>query len=492
MSTAILVVDVGTSSVRSSIVHEDGSVTNTVQVSVLPASPAPGMVELNAKAIGEAVLSTARSACAGFGSTVAAVGIANQRASAIVWDAKTGELLGPSIGWQDLRTVIQCLILQGEGLRLAPNVTATKHQAILDEIDPDRSRSKSGSLRCGTVDSYVAWVLSEGSVFVTDATNAGLTGLVDGTISHYDDRTLEILKISLGTLPKIVDSSGVVGLASALPGSPPIAGIAGDQQASLVGQGCFQRGDAKITFGTGAMLNLVTASEAAPAPVRAEHGTFPIVAFQLGGKKTWGLEAIALSAGTCVEWLRDDLGFFNHAADSDALAASVPSSEGVLFVPAFVGLGTPVWDFGARGALLGLTRGTGRAHITRAVLEGIAARGADLVEAAEADSQLSLGALKVDGGLSRNETFVSALANATGRTIELSSEVEATTRGAGFLAGLAVGTWASLEEAASTVTARSVVEPTVTDNERQASRERWLDARSRAEGTIPELSGVQF
>ncbi len=492
MSDAILVVDVGTSSVRSSIVHGDGTVTNTVQVSVLPSSPAPGMVELDASAIGEAVLSTATAALAAFGSPVAAVGIANQRASAIVWDARTGELLGPSIGWQDLRTVIQCLILQGEGLRLAPNVTATKHQAILDEIDPDRSRSLAGTLRCGTVDTYVAWVLSQGSVFVTDATNAGVTGLVDGAVTNYDDRTLDLLKISRGTLPEIVDSSGVVGYATALPGSPPIAGIAGDQQASLVGQGCIHRGDAKITFGTGAMLNLVTAVEQAPLPMRAEHGTFPIVAFQLGGQKTWGLEAIALSAGTCVEWLRDDLGFFDHAADSDALAASVASSDGVIFVPAFVGLGTPVWDFGARGALLGLTRGSSRAHITRAVLEGIAARGADLVEAAEADSSLALGALKVDGGLSRNQTFVSALANATGRAVELSSEVEATTRGAGFLAGLAVGTWSSLEEAATTVSPRAVVEPTNTDVERQSARDKWLDARSRAQGTIPELSGVQF
>jgi glycerol kinase len=240
------------------------------------------------------------------------------------------------------------------------------------------------------------------------------------------------------------------------------------------------------------MLNLVTASTEAPAPIRAEHGTFPIVAFQLGGVRTWGLEAIALSAGTCVEWLRDDLGFFASAAESDALAASVPSSDGVMFVPAFVGLGTPVWDFGARGALLGLTRGSGRAHITRAVLEGIAWRGADLVEAAEADSGLSLGSLAIDGGLSQNKTFVQALANATGRSVELSSEVEATTRGAGFLAGLAVGMWETIEDAAATVTPRDRVDPTVNEDERVAARLRWLDARSRAEQTIPELSSVSF
>jgi glycerol kinase len=371
-------------------------------------------------------------------------------------------------------------------------VTATKHQAILDLVDPDRARSRAGTLRCGTVDTYVAWVLSEGTTFVTDATNAGLTGLVDGTFTTYDDRTLDLLGISRHTLPDIVDSSGIVGMASALDGSPPITGIAGDQQASLIGQGCIRRGDVKITFGTGAMLNLVTASTEAPAPIRAEHGTFPIVAFQLGGVRTWGLEAIALSAGTCVEWLRDDLGFFASAAESDALAASVPSSDGVMFVPAFVGLGTPVWDFGARGALLGLTRGSGRAHITRAVLEGIAWRGADLVEAAEADSGLSLGSLAIDGGLSQNKTFVQALANATGRSVELSSEVEATTRGAGFLAGLAVGMWETIEDAAATVTPRDRVDPTVNEDERVTARLRWLDARSRAEQTIPELSSVSF
>ncbi len=491
MSGALLVVDVGTSSVRSSIVRPDGTVTNTVQVAVLPQSPAPGMVELNARSLADAVRSTAATVLSE-GGPVAGVGIANQRASAIVWDATTGEPLGPALGWQDLRTVIQCLVLQGEGLRLAPNVTATKHQAILDEVDPDRERSRRGELRCGTVDSFVAWVLSEGTCFVTDATNAGVTGLVLPDVSDYDDRTLALLGIDRSTLPRIVDSSGIVGVASLLPGAPPICGIAGDQQASLIGQGCIAPGDAKITFGTGGMLDMVLGVDQPSASVRGANGTFPIVTTQLGGAKTWGLEAVALSAGTCVEWLRDDLGFFDHAAESDALASSCADSGGVTFVPAFVGLGTPVWDFGARGALLGLTRGTGRAEITRAVLEGIAHRGADLVDAAEADGGLKLPRLRVDGGMSRNTTFVNALADAVGRPIELSREREATTRGAGFLAGLAVGTWKSPQEFVEITSPEQRVEPTMDESTRRASRERWLDARGRAERTIPDLSGVEF
>ena len=491
MSSSILVVDVGTSSVRSSLVHPDGAVTNTHQVAVLPTSPAPGLVEIDARGIATAALETARAVLEIAGS-VAAVGIANQRASSIVWDRKTGEVLGPAIGWQDLRTVIQCLVLQGEGLRLAPNVSATKYQAILDEVDPDRTRSVAGELCCGTVDTYVAWHLSGGTVFATDASNAGVTGLVNASITDYDDHVLEVLRIDRATLPKICDTSGIIGAASALHGAPPIAGMAGDQQASLIGQGAIAPGDAKITFGTGGMLNMVTGPDAPSTAARGPHGTFPIVAQRRAGRTLWGLEAIMLSAGTCIEWLRDDLGFFDHASDSDALAASCTTTDGVTFVPAFLGLGTPTWDFGARGALLGLTRGTGRAEITRAVLDGIAQRGADLVEAAEAESGHTLATIRVDGGMSANATFVGLLANATGRPVERSSELEATTRGAGFLAGLGVGTYSSLEEIAALVQPAGVIDPSISDDERAAARATWLDRRARAEGTIPDLSGVQF
>lgn len=491
MTDAVLVVDVGTSSVRSSLVDANGVVSHTHQVHVVPSSPAPGLVELDAPRIAAAALETAHAVLAEVGS-VAAVGIANQRASAIVWDRRTGEVLGPALGWQDLRTVIQCLVLQGEGLRLAPNVTATKLQAILDLVDPERRRSRAGELCCGTVDAFVAWHLSGAAVFVTDASNAGVTGLVDASVSTYDDHVLTVLGIDRATLPDLVDTSGVVGLAHALPGAPPIAGMAGDQQASLIGQGCTRPGMAKITFGTGGMLDVVVGDEAPAAAVRGPHGTFPIVAQRAGGRTLWGREAVMLSAGTCVEWLRDDLGFFADAADCEALAASCDGTGGVTFVPAMLGLGTPVWDFGARGALLGLTRGTGRAEITRAVLDGIAHRGADLVEATEAEIGYPLAALRVDGGMSQNATFLQLLANATGKAVERSAEVEATTRGAGFLAALGVGLIADADDLDTLVSPSATFTSTLDDDERLSSRSTWLDRRGRAEGTIPDLSSVEF
>jgi glycerol kinase len=272
-----------------------------------------------------------------------------------------------------------------------------------------------------------------------------------------------------------------------LAGAPPIAGLAGDQQASLVGQGCVRPGLAKATFGTGGMLDLCIGDTRPPFARRGPGGTFPIVAWSAAGRITWGIEAIMLSAGSCVEWLRDDLGVLGSAAESDDLAASCADSGGVWFVPALLGLGTPVWDYGARGTLLGLTRGSGRAEVVRAVLEGIAHRGADLLEAAEADSGFSIDVLRVDGGMSANGTFTQALANAAGRPVEISAVTEATTLGAAYLAGVAVGTWANLEEATAELRPRAVVEPT-----RRVDRQRWLEARDRALRTVPELSDLAF
>ena len=238
-------------------------------------------------------------------------------------------------------------------------------------------------------------------------------------------------------------------MASALPGAPVIAGMAGDQQASLVGQGCLSAGLAKITFGTGGMLDLCTGTERPTFETRGSGGTFPIVAWARNGEVAWGVEAVMLAAGTNVEWLRDDLGIIATAAESHDVASGCESAEGVVYVPALLGLGTPAWDYGARGTLLGITRGTTRAHVVRAVLEGIAQRGADLVEAAEHDSGLTIGSLRVDGGMSANPTFLQALANAVQRPIEVSPVLEATTLGAAFLAGLARGTWASEAEVAA-------------------------------------------
>jgi glycerol kinase len=488
---SILVVDVGTSGVRAAIVRPDATVEHEHRVPLLPASPAPGLVEFDAARMADAVLEVARASLED-GGPVAGVGIANQRASSIVWERATGTPVAPGIGWQDLRTVGTCLVLQAEGIRLAPNASATKVMAILDEVDPERSRAEQGELCFGTVDSWVAWTLSGGALHVTDATNAAVTALVDATIG-WDEPLLEKLRIPKPMMPAIVDSSGALGSASALPGAPPICGIAGDQQASLVGQGCTLPGLAKATFGTGGMLDQCVGPAAVAAGMsRGGAGTFPIVAFRVGGQATWGTEAVMLSAGTCIEWLRDDLGIIATSKESETVAAQCTSSGDVWFVPALLGLGTPVWDFGARGTLVGLTRGSGRPEIVRAVLEGVAHRGADLVEASESDSGFPITALRTDGGMSDNDVFVQALADAIGRPVEISPVQEATTLGAGLLAGLAVGTYATTSELAETFSPRRTVEPQRGEAARVAARDRWLAARHKAEGTIPELSGISF
>lgn len=491
---SLLVVDVGTSGVRAAVVRPDATVAHVHRQAVPPRTPAPGLVEVDAGRVAEAVRSLAAAALAE-GGPVAGVGITNQRATTVVWDRRSGEPVAPAIGWQDLRTVGTCLALQAEGVRLAPNMSATKLAAILDEVDPERRRA--GELCFGTVDSWVAWTLAGGpaaGLHVTDATNAAVTGLV-GTGLAWDDAMLSRLRIPRDVLPAIVDSSGTVGEAAALPGSPPICGIAGDQQASLVGQGCTRPGAAKATFGTGGMLDLCTGTTppaVTATGTRGRAGTFPVVAWQRAGTPAWGVEAVMLSAGTCVEWLRDDLGVLASAEASAGVAAGCADTGDVWFVPALLGMGTPVWDFGARGTLLGITRGTGRPEVVRAVLEGVAHRGADLLEAAEADSGFTVEALRVDGGMAANEVFVTALAEATGRPVQVSRELEATTLGAGFLAGLAVGTWSDAEQVADAYSPRRTVEPTGSDAERDTRRERWLAARERAVGTIPELSGIEF
>ena len=479
---SVLAVDVGTSGVRAAVVRPDSSVDHVRHRQVLPSSPMQGFVEFDPAEIASAVLEVSLAALEGE-AVVDAVGISSQRASSVVWDRATGEPVAPGIGWQDLRTVGYCLVLQAQGIRLAPNQSATKMAVLLDIADPTRSRD----LCVGTVDSWVAWTLSKGGVHASDRSNLAVTGLLDGNAAQWDEAVLETLRIPHEVLPRPVDSIGVLGEAVALPGSPPIAGLAGDQQASLVGQGCVRPGLAKATFGTGGMLDLCVGDKRPVFPRRGPGGTFPIVAWSLAGDITWGIEAIMMSAGSCVEWLRDDLGILSSVAESDDIAASCTDSGGVYFVPALLGLGTPLWDYGARGTLLGLTRGSGRAEVVRAVLEGIAHRGADLLEAAETDSGLSIEALRIDGGMTANRTFTQALANAIGRPVELSAITEATTLGAAYLAGVGVGTWASLEEATCALRPRSVVEPT-----RRADRVRWLEARTRALRTVPELSDLDF
>lgn len=478
---SVLVVDVGTSGVRAAVVRPDARIAVELHRELLPSSPAPGLVEFDARALASTALELARAVLAEAG-PVDAVGISNQRASTVVWDRATGEPVGPGIGWQDLRTLGRCLELRAEGIVVAPNMSATKLEHLLAAADPHRQRD----LCFGTVDSWLAWTLTGGERHVTDATNAAVTGLQTAGDPGWDARVLEALRIPEHVMPEIVDTTTAIGEARALPGAPPLTALVGDQQASLAGQGCVRRGDAKITFGTGGMLDCNLGGHP-PAFVdrRGPAGTFPIVSWRHGGSVTWGIEAIMLAAGTNIEWLRDDLGLIASAAESHELAASCPDSGGVWYVPAPLGLGTPRWDYGARGALFGLTRGSGRAEVVRAVLEGVAHRGADLVEAAEADAGVTIPVLRVDGGMSDNPTFVQALADASGRPVEVSPVREATTLGAALLAGLHAGHHAGLDDLADTWAPRTRVEPLG-----RLDRERWREACSRAERWIPELSGI--
>ncbi len=305
----VLVVDVGTSSVRVGVYDPAGAVVCNVERELLPDSPADGIVEFDARAMATTCLELSTDALSRSG-PVDAIGISNQRGSTVVWDRATGEPVAPGIGWQDLRTVGACLSLRAEGVRAGPNQSATKLQWILDRL-PDRARAH--DLCFGTVDSWVAWTLSQGTVHVTDATNAAITGLqVTHAPSTWDERVLRVLGIPPEMLPTIVDSAGVVGVARALPGTPLIASLLGDQQASLVGQGCVRPGDAKITFGTGGMLDVVLGERAPAFDQRGSAGTFPIVAWRNAGRVTWGIEAIMLAAGTNVQWLRDDLGLIDE------------------------------------------------------------------------------------------------------------------------------------------------------------------------------------
>ncbi len=475
----VLVVDAGTSSVRVGIVDATARVVAERRRPLPPATPAPGLVEFDAAALADAVLDLARALVADHG-PVAAVGIANQRSSTVLWERATGDPVAPAIGWQDVRTVGRCLELAATGWRVGPNQSATKLEVLLDAVDPERNRD----LCFGTVDSWLAWTLSDHRLHVTDGTNAHVTGLLDRTGDGWSAAARESLRIPAGVLPEVVDSTGVVGPADAVPGAPPIAGILGDQQASLLGQACVRPGDAKITFGTGGMLDVVLGPDR-PDFARGPAGTFPIVTRRVAGRDTWGLEAIMFAAGTSVEWLRADLELIPDEAASHDVAARAEDSGDVWFVPALLGLGTPSWDYGARGALLGLTRGTTAAQVVRAVLEGVAHQGADLVEAAVADAGRPIDVLRVDGGMSANPTFLQALADASQRPVEVSPVREATALGAAFAAGLAVGVWADDDAIAATWSPDQRIEPA-----RHLDRDRWQAAVERARSWIPELSAL--
>jgi glycerol kinase len=481
-----LVIDVGTSSVRVVVVEADASLRTELRQAFLPSTPFPGGLEFDAAALADTVVRMCTDVLAEVGS-VESIGIANQRASTVVWDRATGNPVAPGIGWQDLRTIGTCLSLQPQGFQIAPNASATKVAHILEQVDPDRTRD----LCFGTIDSWIAWTLTGGETHITDTTNAAVTGLVSVEINgdlSWNDALLTALRIPHAMLPRIVASSGDLGVATALPGQPRLTAMIGDQQGSLVGQACVRPGDAKVTFGTGGMLDLCTGPTPPFQAGRFANGCFPIAAWRRGDETIWGMEAVMLTAGTAIEWLRDDLQIIATAAESEAVAAQCADTGDAWFVPALLGLGTPHWDYGARGTLIGLTRGTGRPEIVRAVLEGVAHRAVDMVEAAQLDGGLAISTLRIDGGMSVNRVFAQAIANASQRPVEVSPVVEATALGAGFLAGLATGAWGSMDDIAATWKPAAVIDPSTT----VSNRDRWKDAVGRSKGWLPGLSAINF
>jgi glycerol kinase len=479
---SILVIDAGTSGIRAVVVQPDATIACERYAEVLPDTPAPGLVEFDADHYADMAIELAQAALREAG-PVEGVGISNQRASTVVWDRATGRTVAPAQGWQDLRTVGDCLVLAAEGIRLAPNQSATKVASILGAVDPERTRD----LCFGTPDTWLIWRLTKGAVHGTDLSNAAVTGLLRHDEPTWDDRVLERLQIPASMLPSIVDSSGQIGLATALDGAPLICGVVGDQQASLAGQGCVAPGSTKITFGTGAMLDTCLGTTRPTSSSRSRSGTFPIVCWRRGGETMWGAEAIMLSAGTNVQWLRDDLGIIETSDASAEIASQCETTDGVVYVPAQLGLGTPQWDYGARSALFGLTRGTTRAQVVRAVLEGVARRGADLVEAAVAETGMAIDTLRIDGGMSANPVFTQAVADATGCRVEIAPVKEATSLGAAFLAGLELGTWSGWDDIAATWSPSRVVEPVGSFD-----RAEWDRAVERAGGWFGDLSALDF
>ena len=485
----ILVIDVGTTSIRVATMNSDGEIVDFHQEQQPPATPFPGLVEFDPLALSRAVIDLATAAIRTAGG-IAGVAITTQRASTVVWNRSTGEPVGPGLGWQDLRTVGECMTAKSEhGVAVAPNQSATKAQWLLDSVENARGLD----LCIGTIDSWIVWALSSGEFHITDHTNAAVTGWYSPQTASWDERLCDVFNTPMSMLPTIVDSVGECAIAHALPGSPPIVAVIGDQQASLVGQGCVSPGLAKITFGTGGMLDTVISdgSPLAQSTRRGDGGCFGIVAWAEAGQRTFGAESIMLAAGSNIDWLRDDLGLIATSTESHNIASTCASTEGVMFVPAPLGLGTPHWDYGARSTFVGLTRGTTRAHMVRAVLEGVAHRGADLVEAVIADAKVDVDVIRIDGGMSKNPTFVQALADFTGLSIEVSPHTEGTTIGAGRLALVGTGEVACVVDTARMWNPSQVAIPT-DSFDRSTGRATWKKATTRSLGWIPELSSLDF
>jgi glycerol kinase len=478
----VLALDEGTSGVRAVLLDAAGTVRAEAYREVLPTYPAPGLVEhdpeqLYAGAL-EVLAATLRDAA---GDGVRGLGIATQRGTAVVWEAATGRAVHPALSWQDGRTVQRSMALLEQGVFVSPLMAATKIEWILDRVDPERSAVRGGRLRCGTVDAWLAWRLSGGAVSATDASNASCSGFYDLMGRGWSAAILEALRVPATALPAIVDSSGVVGRL-AVPGLPPVplAALIGDQQAAMMGQLRLAPGEVKITYGTSAMLDL----NAGPEPLWSTQGAYPLVLWQRDGAVTFCLEGTAITAGAAITWLRDGLGVLRAPEESATLAASVADAGGVWAVPAFQGLGTPYMDAGARAVVGGLSRASGRAHVVRAMLEGIAWRCREVYDALRADVPHPPPAtLRADGGAARNDVLLQLQADALGLPVERPASVQAGALGAGYLAGLASGVWASVDELAEAWQRDRVFEPAVGADERDTRFADWQRHVSAARGT---------
>ena len=492
----ILALDQGTTGSTALVVDPDGRVLARGYAELPQYFPQPGWVEHDPEEIWSTVERSARAALAEArvsGSEIAAVGITNQRETTIVWERATGRPIHRAIVWQCRRTAPLCdrlradgveeLVRATTGLVLDAYFSGTKIRWLLDEVPGARARAERGDLAFGTVDAWLIWKLTGGRVHATDATNASRTLCLDLRTGDWDARMLEILGVPRAVLPAVGPSAGVVGETvdlGWLPRGVPIAGVAGDQQAALFGQACLTPGAAKNTYGTGCFMLLNTGH----APVASSHGLLTTIAWRIGGRTTYALEGSVFIAGAAIQWLRDGLGILRDAAESQALAESVPDTGGVYFVPAFVGLGAPHWDMYARGTVVGLTRGTTRAHLARAALESIAFQSRDVLEAMAADAGIAVEGLRVDGGAAANDFLCQFQADVLNVAVLRPRVIETTALGAAYLAGLGAGVWRSAEDVGGRWVLERRFEPRLDESARATRYDGWRRAVEKSKGWL--------
>jgi len=492
----VVAIDQGTTGTTVLVFDRRGRVVGRAYSEFTQHYPKPGWVEHDAEEIWNVSLRVLRQACrrAGVrGRDVAALGITNQRETTVLWNRRTGKPLARAIVWQDRRTTPRCDELRGgaveqsvrgkTGLVLDPYFSATKLQWLLEHVPRARELADRGDVCFGTIDAWLVWKLTGGAVHATDPTNASRTLLYDIHARAWDPELCGLFGVPTSVLPAVQPSSGTFGTAvrDVLGAEIPIAGIAGDQQAALFGQGCVEAGSAKNTYGTGCFLLLNTGTR----PVRSSHGLLTTVACDAEGKPAYALEGAVFIAGAAVQWLRDGLGLLKRAPESEALAKKVPSTLGVYLVPAFVGLGAPHWDADARGALVGLTRGVTRSHVVRATLESLAYQTRDVVDAMAGDAGEPLHVLRVDGGASANDFLMQFQADVLGVPVDRPAVVETTAMGAAFLAGLAVGFWKSQAELGRARRIARRFKPRMSAETREALYRGWQDAVGRVRTRPP-------